>query len=263
MSVTFTELLSRTECKGEHYALEISPDWMQGRTISGGLATAFALHAVTKRFPDLPPLRSTMVAFIGPIGGVVTADIKLLRAGKSVTFIEVNLLGEKGLATKITFGFGTSRPSELEKTYALHHGQPGPEGFESEPLINPQAAAFSQHIERRKVAGGERFTGSDDIDNYYWLRHRDKQANDLSAVLGLSDMLPPAIISALTERVPASSMTWMANILCEKPRTENGWWLVRTCADQASEGYSSQNMMVWNTEGELVITGRQIVAVFG
>jgi acyl-CoA thioesterase len=76
-------------------------------------------------------------------------------------------------------------------------------------------------------------------------------------------MLPPAILPALSERVPLSSMTWMANILNEAPTTKDGWWLVRTCADGASEGYSSQNMMVWNSEGVLVVTGRQIVATFG
>jgi acyl-CoA thioesterase len=263
MPVTFAELLNRIDHKSNQCTLEITPDWMQGRTISGGLATAFGLETVKKQFPNLPPLRSAMVAFIGPVGGTVTATAKLLRSGKSVTFIEAELMGEKGLATKITFGFGASRESNLDKTYLEPHGQPGPEGFESEPIINPQAAAFSQHIERRQVAGGERFSGSDDTDNYYWMRHRDERASDITALLGLSDMLPPAIIPALRERVPASSMTWMVNMLSETPTTENGWWLIRSCADQAAEGYSSQNMMVWNTRGELVVTGRQIVAVFG
>jgi acyl-CoA thioesterase len=263
MPVKFTELLQDIQRNGEEYTLDIPPDWMQGRTISGGLATAFALEATKLAFPDLPPLRSALVAFIGPVGGKVSAKADILRSGKSVTFVEVSLFGEKGLATKITFGFGASRPTSLNKQYGNKSDQPGPEGFESEPQFNPQAAAFSQHIERRRVAGGERFSGSDDTDNYFWMRHRDSDATDVTSLLGLSDMLPPAILPALSERVPSSSMTWMANILNEAPSTKDGWWLVRTCADSASEGYSSQNMMVWNSEGVLVVTGRQIVATFG
>lgn len=263
MPVSFTELQKGIQRSGSEYTLDIPPDWMQGRTISGGLATAFALEASRLAFPDLPPLRSALVAFIGPVGGKVSAKAEILRSGKSVTFVEVSLFGERGLATKVTFGFGASRPSSLNKEYANKPDLPGPEGFESEPQFSAQAAAFSQHIERRRVAGGERFSGSDDTDNFFWMRHRDSNATTVSSLLGLSDMLPPAILPALSERVPSSSMTWMANILNEAPTTKDGWWLVRTCADNALEGYSSQNMMVWNTEGVLVVTGRQIVATFG
>lgn len=33
-------------------------------------------------------------------------------------------------------------------------------------------------------------------------------------------------------------------------------------AENAREGYSSQDMIVWNSAGEPVITGRQTVAIF-
>jgi len=57
-------------------------------------------------------------------------------------------------------------------------------------------------------------------------------------------------------------MTWMMNILNEDLATQDGWWLMRSAAEHSKDGYSSQDMQVWNTAGDLVITGRQSVAVF-
>jgi hypothetical protein len=57
-------------------------------------------------------------------------------------------------------------------------------------------------------------------------------------------------------------MTWIANFLASSPASRDGWWLLRFAADQAGEGYSSQDMTVWNSDGEAVIAGRQSVAIF-
>jgi len=57
-------------------------------------------------------------------------------------------------------------------------------------------------------------------------------------------------------------MTWMMNFLSEDIQTKDGWWLLRTAAEHARDGYSSQNMQIWNTDGELVVSGHQNVAIF-
>ena len=57
-------------------------------------------------------------------------------------------------------------------------------------------------------------------------------------------------------------MTWMVNIVSENLATRDGWWLLESRAENASQGYSSQDMLVWNRDGDLVIAGRQSVAIF-
>ena len=57
-------------------------------------------------------------------------------------------------------------------------------------------------------------------------------------------------------------MTWMVNVLSDAPTTRDGWWLLQSRAESAGDGYSSQDMLVWNRDGELVIAGRQSVAIF-
>ncbi len=65
-----------------------------------------------------------------------------------------------------------------------------------------------------------------------------------------------------TEMAPISSMTWMVNVLTDEPKTRDGWWLLESRAEHAADGYSSQDMLVWNRDGDLVIAGRQSVTIF-
>jgi hypothetical protein len=57
-------------------------------------------------------------------------------------------------------------------------------------------------------------------------------------------------------------MTWQLNLLGAQPRTADGWWLLRTNADYARAGSSSQEMMIWNADGEPVAEQMQSVAIF-
>jgi len=49
------------------YRFDIPDNWRQGRTAYGGLTAGLSLAAVQREFTDLPPLRSLMINFIGPI----------------------------------------------------------------------------------------------------------------------------------------------------------------------------------------------------
>jgi hypothetical protein len=39
--------------------------------------------------------------------------------------------------------------------------------------------------------------------------------------------------------------------------------LVQAIADTSREGYSSQSIVIWNSDGKPVLTSRQNVAIFG
>ena len=69
--------------------------------------------------------------------------------------------------------------------------------------------------------------------------------------------------SILGRNVPMSSLTWILNVLGPAPVTQDGWWLLRSDADYARAGSSSQVMGVWNSAGEKVAEQMQSVAVFG
>jgi len=258
----FTELLSSLVL--DEYgtgSINIPENWMQGRTTYGGLSTAICLDAIVKNHPDLPPLRSAQVNFTGPVGGKVSIKTSILQQGRSVSYVLAELTGEKGLAVHAVFCFGIQRDSKLSAHFTRKPEIPTQDQSDDFFSFGP-APAFTQNFQCRLAQGGKPISGSDQNEHFLWVKHNDQAANDLSALIGIADMPPPAVLPMFKEFAPISSMTWMMNFLTEDFSTEHGWWLLRSCAEHAENGYSSQDMQVWNSDGDLVITGRQNVAIF-
>lgn len=259
--MNLTELMSAGTFDGEVYRLDAPEDWMQGRTMYGGLSAALCHEAAQRAFADLAPLRSAMVSFIGPAGGAVEARASMLRAGKSVSYVNADLRGEKGLATRCEFAFGAARESRFDDTFAAPVEASRPDDCE---VYFPEALgpAFAAQFETRLAFGARPVTASTQTDHGVWVRHRDPSARGASALIALADMPPPAILPMLEAFAPVSSMTWMINFLEDDPQPRNGWWLVRSRAEHAREGYSSQDMAVYGEGGRMVCAMRQCVAVF-
>jgi len=263
MTQSFTDIINSVGVGNDEssYKAEITQSWMQGRTTYGGLSAAICLAAVTKSFPDLPPLRSAQINFIGPVGGEVNIETKVLRQGRSVAYVSAEMFGEKGLATSAVFCFGAARDSKLNDDFIDTPNVPSVE--ESEDFFKQkQGPGFTSHFDCLSAKGGFPASGSAESEHFIWVRHKDKSATDLAALIGIADMPPPAVLPMFTEFAPISSMTWMFNIMNNNTATEDGWWLMRTAAEYAHQGYSSQDMQIWNRAGELVLTGRQNVAIF-
>lgn len=261
MSISYTDLMNSMQNDGDkRHRLTITPDWMQGRTTYGGLSAAIVHEAVVKSYADLPPLRSAMISFIGPAGGDVEITHQVLREGKSTSFIQADVMGEKGPATRILFVFGASRPSEFQECHLPMPDVPGPDDL-GRMLPKGRGPAFTDHFDVRLAKGGAPFSGSADHDHYMWVRH-EEAVSGVTALLALADMPPPAIAPKFHEPAPLSSMTWMFNLVMAEPVTTDGWWLLQHRAEVARDGYSTQDMTIWNRAGDLVVTGKQSVAIF-
>lgn len=243
------------------YAVTIPEDWMQGRTTYGGLTAALCYEAVAKSLGEPAPLRSAQISFIGPAGGPVRVAPTMLRQGKSVSFAGADLFGEKGLAARAVFAFGAGRASEFDRSFAPPVNQPPPD--ECEPFFpGGFGPAFAQHYDARLAQGGRPISGSPDHDHFVWVRHHDDHATSTAALLALADMPPPAMMPMFKTPAPISTMTWQLNFLTDAPTTRDGWWLLQSRAENAAQGYSSQDMLVWNRDGAPIIAGRQSVAIF-
>ena len=96
-----------------------------------------------------------------------------------------------------------------------------------------------------------------------WSRHKHVESRSgMPSLLAIVDVLPPAAMPMFQKMGPISSMTWMMNFLVDEPQTDDGWWHIETKLTAALNGYSSQVMRFWNTEGTLVAEGMQSVAMF-
>eukprot|EP00164_Ancoracysta_twista_P003884 GFYU01005209.1.p1 GENE.GFYU01005209.1~~GFYU01005209.1.p1 ORF type:complete len:314 (-),score=49.01 GFYU01005209.1:61-864(-) len=244
------------------------PDhWMQGRTTYGGLSTAISLHAVMQEFSQLPPLKSALVTFIGPTGGDVHLENRILRQGKNVTYIESEVYNDESkdsLSTKSIFCFGNDKTSQYNESHVqvprVSPPQHCPNYFDDGVF-----PAFTSNFEARLAHGGRPVSGSTESYHAVWVRFKDQDAhnvNPLGAVVAAADMLPPAIMPKFRTHAPVSSMTWSVDVIEPMPTTTDGWWLLETSVETARNGFSTQNMALWSHDMTLVLGSRQNVAIF-
>lgn len=236
----------------------IPADWMQGRTAFGGLSAALALQAALDLEPDLPPLRSAQIAFIGPLAGGVTVSATRLRRGRNAAFLQSDVASEAGLGVRATFVFMAELASKVAHDEA------------------PRASFEPPAPEAELYTGPESFfTGNfnfwdpgADLGPTEWLRWARLRARDglhpLVELMAIGDALPPGAFKLAAERqTPLSSLNWQINFLTPEPATRDGWWLLNARADTAHHGYSSQRMSIWNAAGEPIAEAMQGVAIFG
>ena len=96
------------------------------------------------------------------------------------------------------------------------------------------------------------------------MRLKDRSGLDPQAELvGIGDALPPGSARAMERMGPISSITWAFTLLGDVPETRDGWWLLETRSNHMGNGFSSETLRLWNSEGVEVMHGLQSVAVFG
>jgi len=236
----------------------IPATWLQGRTSYGGLSSALALHAAQRLEPDLPPLRSAQISFIGPLSGEVSVTATRLRRGRNAAFIQADIVSDAGLGFRATFVFMSDQVSQIDLDGRLesHHRPPAPD---TKIYTGPEEffTGNLNFLDLKEDARGE-------AEWLRWARLRAYEGLDpMVHVLAVADALPPAAFKLLGKQfVPISSLTWIVNLFTPAPATRDGWWLLSATSDYAKNGCSSQSMMIWNADGQPIAQGMQSVAIF-
>ncbi|CAM3040883.1 Thioesterase family protein [Sphingomonas antarctica] len=249
--MSLPEILAAATFDGATMRAEIAEGWLQGRTAYGGLSAAIALAAAKAGLPDLPPLRSAQIAFVGPLAGVVTATPTLLRRGKNSAFVGVDVVGESGVGLRALFLFMAPRESAI-----AHDDLPAP----AIPL--PDAPMDSERLPQGflrnfDVMPWDRGKGTIRA----WRRLRERAGLDPEIeLMAIADALPPAAMSLIDGWGPISTTTWQFNVI--EAAAGDGWFLLEAVANHAAHGASVQAMNLWNHEGRAVATATQSVALF-
>ena len=244
-------------------AFEPPADWYQGRTVYGGLSAALAVqHCLHSMAPDLPPLKSAQISFVGPATGALRFVTTLLRRGKSVVSVAVDCLSGDTPAVRAALTFAQARPGSIVHDFSQPPtvAPPGDcQPFNTEELgVVP---AFLRNFEIRQAGGAQPLSGATHPELLFWMRHRDARDVDPAvALITIADAMPPAVMASFTEPAPVSSMAWSFDL--PQPATPGEWFLLRAFSRQAGNGYSLQDMEIWNEAGRSVLQGRQSVAVF-
>ena len=262
MSALDPLLLQVAKTPDNGFTAYIAPDWMQGRTAYGGMSAAIALHVARLAHPTDKPLRSAQISFVGPVGGDCTVQTKLVRESKSSQFVIADVSAETGLGTHALFTFSNPRVSHLDHDRIAMPDVPPPEVLEPIPE-HPMRPVFTRHFDMRPSTGPQLLMGQDEADLLTWVRFAQEPACDpFVALLALGDALPPAALKLMRQFGPVSSMNWTLQMLCDTPSTDDGWWLLRSTTHYARNGFSAQEMTIWNRAGRAIATGGQGVALY-
>jgi hypothetical protein len=97
-----------------------------------------------------------------------------------------------------------------------------------------------------------------------WARLKDRAGLDpLAELIAIGDALPPGSMRAMERPGPISSINWSLTLLGQDFITRDGWWLLETASNHMADGFSSETLRAWNTDGVEVMRGLQSVAIFG
>jgi acyl-CoA thioesterase len=242
----------------------VTEDWMQGRTVYGGMAAALCLQSVHNQYVALPPLRSAHIAFAGPVAGEVQVTTQVLRQGKSAQFITANLESAAGFGTHATFCFASDRPSTQRQSRFPMPEVPSPEGSRNHFPEGGPRPHFTHHFDMRLAKGSPPVSGADEADMCLWLKA--KSGSGISpdvALLALGDAPPPAALSLYSQFTPLSTMTWAIDMMATDLTSPDGWYLARLTSDTIADGYSAQSMGLWTSDGRAILASKQCVALFG
>lgn len=251
-----TDILSALEPIDGGFRGEIPADWLQGRTAYGGLSSALALHAALACEPDLPPLRSALVAFIGPLAGTVTITARKLRRGRNAAYIEAAIESDAGVGYRATFVFMREMESAIsfDRTQSARLGPPAG----TARVHRGPANHFTANFEFLDCAAPDT---AGEWHRWARLVHRDGLDPEV-ALIAIADALPPAAYQLHRGAAAMSSLTWQLNLLVPRPTTTDGWWLIQSRTDRAVGGYSSQRMTMWSADGTAIADAMQGVAIF-
>lgn len=263
---SFADSLAAMRAEDDALIAPVSDNWMQGRTTYGGFSSGLLLGAVQKSHPDLPPLRSALINFTGPVSAPPRITTQVQRAGRNVTTVNAMATIDGKTACQGVFTFGTAQDSHIHVPCPAP-AVDAPDIERYEPIIPPQAAAlaprFHTNFDMLLIEGDRPMTGSDRGYMRGWARHKDPASRSGHAsLLCIADILPPAVFPLFKRMGPNSSVNWICNFLQDDAQTTDGWWHVETSISAAQNGYSSQVMRVWNTNGDLVVDGMQSVLIF-
>lgn len=259
----YSDLMAGIEFQQNAAGLVVPEDWLQGRSMFGGLQAALAVQAMRQLTPQTLPLRTLQTTFMAPIpAGTVTAIAQVLRQGKNTYHVEARIQDGNQTQALCIGVFGAGRDSALSRTIAPPKlPQTDPKPFVFNQGTNP---SFTQHFSAQWLRGDLPFSGSSDTTALVDVSMKDSSNASEAHLLAIADFIPPVALSLLTQPSPGSSLTWMIELL------NNDWqdqplshWLVDAEMTAAGEGYTSQTATIYAPDGNAVALSRQSMVVFG
>lgn len=263
MPTPFSELLRAVRDEPGACTLDVPGDWLQGRSVFGGLQLALAVRAMRGLVPAMP-LRTLQVLLAEPVPeGTVRTEARLIRTGKNTVHAEARIVNDGQTQGLFMAVFGTARESvasHAPRQPAVENAKP----VEMRYVPGCGLPAFIQHFDSRWLRGSFPFAGQPIREIVVEVDMRDTGMASESHVLAIADRIPPIALSWLSNPAPGTTMTWMLEFLSHDfTNLSLKGWRIDAKLIFAGGGYTSQSAMVWGPGGVPVALSRQSMVIFG
>jgi acyl-CoA thioesterase len=271
MPTGFSQVLASIKADvGSGFSVTVPADWLQGRTVFGGMQMALggrAMRAVLPLEAAAMPLRSAQMTFVGPLigGAPIRMKAELLRRGKSTAHARCDLMHDDGKVASTVVGiFGGPRASGFVKEMPRPDPGVSAEDTRGSAAGSPLSPAFLRHFDVRVAQGAPPYSGHTEPKSLIYARLRDRRCGQEDALLALADVIPTPVLSMLTDPAPASSVNWMIEVLRDPAHLDpHDWVLIDTEVRAGTAGYLSQTSLLYGADGHAYSVSHQTVAVFG
>jgi acyl-CoA hydrolase len=248
------------------YLAQVRPEWLNGRGCFGGLVAGQLARAAERHVPSERSLRSALFTFVAPVAaGQVSIQARVLREGRALTQTEALVLQAGQLCAVMNASYGAARASQLRVDAAPAPVLDAPERLLRLPYVEGAFPACTQHFEYRWGSPRVPYSGSERGSVGGYVRHPRGGPSDAAGVLALADAWPPSLLPLMKRPAPASSVTWMIDILGALPPAgseSDAFYRYEADTVAAAEGYGSSEARLWAPNGQLLAASRQLMVEF-
>lgn len=246
--------------------MQVPEGWGQGRATFGGLVGAILIrHMQANMDADAALLRSFSLSFVAPmVPGPLDLDMVTLRAGKSVTQVQVSGRQDGQVVATMLASLGHGRESQLRVPAPRAPACKPPSECFKVPFLEGKSPDFLRYFNLFYAGGNIPFSGSKEPDfQGYMCFSEPSDCQDAATLACLADTWPSSVIPMLSRPAPMSSLTWTMEYLVDPatlPPVDCWQYDVRT--DAFADGYGQSQATIWDDRGNPVAFSRQTFVVF-
>lgn len=258
---TFLDAIALTP-DGDTFVGAVTPDWAQGRAAFGGLLAGMAVRALRTRVAPDRRLRSVLIDFVAPADvGPVRVDTRIHREGRALTHAEARLVQGGEVRAVAICAYAADRATAIRWPAAPAPDVPAADALPPVPLPEGIVPTFTRNFAYR-YTGGAPFSGATDAVVGGWVRLVEPVPVDDAVVLALVDSWPAPVLPLMRGPAPASTVTWMVDLVGPVAAAPDAWWRFHGDTVAAGDGHASVEGRLWGPDGGLVAVSRQMVAEF-
>lgn len=263
-AVAFSETITLTRAEPGLWHGESDPAYangMEGVFIGqfGGWVTAALFKAAAGDAPEGQSVRALSAHFFTPVRpGALSVRVRSLRKGKTVSFLQADLMQGESVRAQAVATVGTGREDQYARHFAPRPDAP-PADTEGLPKFSPPTP-FGRSLEARYVKGAP-FMGDEAAHSVFWARSAAPTRFDGEALAMLSDYMPPRVFFASNNFIASSTLTlnlYIHGSPDEIAAVGERHVLVDVQGRRISGGYWDHTASFWSPDGALLSTTEQI-----